>query len=206
MANLLLFAWVFLIFWSIILIFSNGLWAFLTFILSCVVLAAWSNTPEAKAIRGKQEAEAKRAEFAAAKAAEGLEKNFQQLSKDPTNTKALDYVLEVLEGLNKEKLKPLISSIVLPLLKIKPLDERVRAVVFSCAQRSISRSALSTQVPSKVFYDAALDILQQHPEQISLKQYALEVGRWHYSIARPDGKVTIYDEQSIQNDILVRSR
>jgi hypothetical protein len=68
------------------------------------------------------------------------------------------------------------------------------------------RYALSAQIPSKVFYDAALDILQQHPEQISLKQYVLEVGRWHYSIARPDGKVTIYDEQSIQNDILVRSR
>lgn len=206
MANLLLFAWVFLIFWSIILIFSNGLWAFLTFILSCVVLAAWSNTPEAKAIRGKREAKTKRAELAAAKAAEGLKKNFQQLSKDPADTKALDYVLDMLEGLNKEKLKPLISSIVLPLLKLKPLDDRVRAAVFSCAQRSISRSALSTQVPSKVFYDAALDILQQHPEQMSLKQYALDVGRWHYSIARPDGKVTIYDEQSIQNDILVRSR
>lgn len=206
MANLLLFAWVFLIFYSIILVFSNGLWAFLTFALSFVILAIWYNTPEAKAIRGKQEAEAKRAEIAAAKAAEGLEKNFQQLSKDPTDAKALDYVVDVLGGLNKEKLKPLISSIVLPLLKIKPLDERVRATVFSSAKKVISRSSLSTQLPSKVFYDAALDILQQHPDQISLKQYALEVGRWHYSIARPDGKVAIYDEQSIQNDILVRSR
>jgi hypothetical protein len=209
MANLLLFVWFFLIFWSIILIFSNGFWAFLTFALSCAVLGVWSNTPEAKAIRGKQQAEArraelaaasareqqqaeaKRAELAAAKAAEGLEENFRQLSQNPTNTKALDYTLDVLQDLNEENLKPLISSIVLPLLKIKPLDERVRAVVFSCAQRSISRSALSTQVPSKVFYDDALNVLQQHPEQISLKQYALEVGRWHYSIARPDGKVTI---------------
>ena len=154
----------------------------------------------------KNEAEAKRAKLAAAKAAEGLEKNFQQLSKDPTDTIALLYVLDVLEGLNKKQTKPLINSIVLPLLKIAPLNERVRAAVFSCAQRSIFRSASSTLVPSKVFYDAALDILQQHPEQISLKQYALEVGRWHCSIARPDGKVTIYDEQSIQNDILVRSQ
>lgn len=206
MANLLLLAWIFLIFWSIVLVFSNGLWAFLTFILSCIVLAAWSNTPEAKAIRGKQATEAKRAELAATKATQGLEKNFQQLSKDPTNTEALEYVLDVLEGLSKEKLKPLISNVVLPLLEIKPLDERVRATVFSCAQRTISRSALSTQVSSKSFYDAALDILQQHPDQTSLKKYALEVGRWHYSIARPDGKVTIYDEQSIQNDLLVRSR
>ncbi|HEY9810452.1 MAG TPA: hypothetical protein V6D13_14080 [Halomicronema sp.] len=206
MANLLLFAWVFLIVFSISLISSNGLLAFLTFILSFVVLAAWSNTPEAKAIRSKQEAEAKRAELAAAKAAEGLEKNFQQLSKDPTNTKALDYVLDVLEDLSKEKLKPLISSTILPLLKLKPLDERVRATVFSAAKKSISRSASSAQVSSKAFYDAALDILQQHPEQMSLKQYALEVGRWHYCIARADGKVTIYDEQSIQNDILVRSK
>ena len=195
----------FLVFWSSILIFSNGLWAFLIFILSGVVLAIWSNTPEAKALRGKQEAEAKRAALAAAKATEELEKNFQQLSKDPTNAKALNYVLDVLEGLNKEKLKPLISSTILPLLKIKPLDERVRAIVLSCAQKSISPT-LSTQVLSKAFYAAALDILQQHPEQTSLKQYALEVGRWHYSIARPDGKVTIYDEQSMQNDILVRSR
>lgn len=206
MANLLLFAWVFLIVLSINLIFSNGLLAFLTFILSFVVLAAWSNTPEAKAIRSKQETESKRAELAATKAAEGLEKNFQQLSKDPTDTKALDYVLDVLEGLSKDKLKPLISSTILPLLKLKPLDERVRGTVLSAAKKSISRSASSAQVSSKAFYDAALDILQQHPEQISLKQYALEVGRWHYSIARPDGKVTIYDEQSIQNDIIVRSK
>ena len=206
MANLLLLAVVFLIFLTSFLIFYNGLWAFLIFILSFVVIAIWSNTPEAKALAEKQEAEAKRAALAAAKATEGLEKNFQQLSKDPTNAKALNYVLDVLEGLNKEKLKPLISSTILPLLKIKPLDERVRAIVLSCAQKSISRSTLSTQVPSKAFYAAALDILQQHPEQTSLKQYALEVGRWHYSIARPDGKVTIYDEQSMQNDILVRSR
>jgi hypothetical protein len=206
MANFLLLTWVFLLFLSILLIFSNGSWAFLIFIVSCIFLVAWSNTPEAKAISERQKAEAKNAELAAAKVTRELEENLQQLSKDPTDTKALDYILDVLEGLNKEKLKPLISSIVLPLLNIKPLDQRVRTVVFSCAQRSISRSALSTQSPSKVFYDAALDILQQHPEQISLKQYALEVGRWHYSIARADGNVTIYDEQSIQNDILVRSR
>jgi hypothetical protein len=87
-------------------------------------------------------------------------------------------------------------------LKIKPLDERVRATLFSYAQRSIRYNSST----SKAFYDAALDILQQHPEQISLKQYALEVGRWHSSIARPNGKVTVYDEQSIQNDILVRSK
>jgi hypothetical protein len=128
------------------------------------------------------------------------------LSKNPTDTKALDNVLDMLEGFNKEKLKPLISDIVLPLLNIRPLDERVRAAVFLCAQKTISRYDLSTKIPSKVFYDAALDILQQHPEQMALKQYALEVGRWHYSIVRSGGNVTIYDEQSIQNDILVRSR
>jgi hypothetical protein len=66
---------------SIILIFFNGLWAFLIFILSCVVIAVWSNTPEgktllrkqeveAKAIREKRAVDAKRAEIAAAKVIE----------------------------------------------------------------------------------------------------------------------------------------
>jgi predicted membrane protein len=81
MANFLSIAWVFLFFSSIILIFFNGLWAFLIFILSCVVIAVWSNTPEgktllrkqeveAKAIREKRAVDAKRAEIAAAKVIE----------------------------------------------------------------------------------------------------------------------------------------
>jgi predicted Holliday junction resolvase-like endonuclease len=161
----------------------------------------------------EKERAAKRAALAATKAAEELQKNteelqknYEQLSINPTDVRALNYFLDILEGLDRKKLKPLIGSVILPLLSMKPLDERVRAVVFSCAQRTTSKFNSSNQVISQLFYDMSLNILQQHPESQALKIYALEVGRWHCSIARTDGKVTTYDEQSIQNDILVRSR
>jgi hypothetical protein len=55
-------------------------------------------------------------------------------------------------------------------------------------------------------YVTALDLLAGNPRSTVAKQLALELGRWHFGIARPDGLVTIYDEQAIQNDILVRSQ
>jgi hypothetical protein len=55
-------------------------------------------------------------------------------------------------------------------------------------------------------YDAALSILEAHPESTSARTFALSVGRWHFGRIRDDKKVTIYDEQAMQNDILVRSQ
>ena len=161
---------------------------------------------EAKAaeLRKKEEAEAKRAKRIEAAERQRLEKNVKVLSGNPIDIEALQDILDTLEALEPDKLEPLIGNVILPLLEIKPLDERVRATVFTCAKRMTASSVQSSNVPSQLFYDVALDILQQHPDQLSLKKYALEIGRWHHSSVRPDRTVTIYDEQAMQNDIMVR--
>ncbi|PZO38539.1 MAG: hypothetical protein DCF17_14590 [Shackletoniella antarctica] len=87
MANLLSLAWLFLLSLSIVFIFFSGSWALFTFILSCVFLAVWSSTPEAKAIIAKQAAETKSTGLKDIEASEKSENDFQQFSKDPINTK-----------------------------------------------------------------------------------------------------------------------
>lgn len=54
------------------------------------------------------------------------------------------------------------------------------------------------------FYESVLKMVQSRPEEPDLAVLALEAGRWHLGRSRPDGNVTIYDEQAIQNDISVR--
>jgi hypothetical protein len=52
-------------------------------------------------------------------------------------------------------------------------------------------------------YALALEVLEKNPKQPKAKQFVLNIGRWHFGKLRK-GKVTIYDEQAIQNDIQVR--
>ena len=58
-------------------------------------------------------------------------------------------------------------------------------------------------LPSDQAYALALQVLAENPDQPKAKQLVLQVGRYHFGKLRK-GKVTIYDEQSIQNDIQVR--
>lgn len=199
MSAFLNFAFLFLFALSIVFIFFNWKWALIAFVLTCIFAALANSTPENQAAIAKQEEKAN-PEIGK------LKVSFQNLSENPDSDEILNHVLDLLESVRKGKLESLIHNIILPLLRLKPLDKRVRATVFVCAQKAISRPVSSNPPPSQFFYDTALEILQDNPEEIALKQYALEVGRWHYSIIRPDGKVTIYDEQSIQNDILVRTK
>ena len=55
-------------------------------------------------------------------------------------------------------------------------------------------------------YNLVLEVLSENPEKIHIKTLCLTIGRLHYGKLRPDNKVTIYDEQAIQNDIQVRSK
>lgn len=56
------------------------------------------------------------------------------------------------------------------------------------------------------FYQLALHAVANHPQSVLIRPFALEVGRWHKGRLRPDGNVTIYDEQALQNDIVVRTK
>jgi hypothetical protein len=64
---------------------------------------------------------------------------------------------------------------------------------------------VSPTFDSQFFYNSALDLIISHSGDTSVKVFALNIGRWHYSLKREDRKPTIYDEQAIQNDINTRS-
>lgn len=209
--NFLFSASIFFFLASGIFLFINGGWAVLSFIIFALLFTAYTKTPdgikqaaEAAEMGRKKEAEAERVKRLEVEELKKLEEKVEELSSNPVNTKLLEDILDTLETLEQNKLKPLIGNVILPLLDIKPLDERVRDTVLACAQKMTAPSIRSPKIPSRLFYDAALNILQQHPDQFSLKKYALDVGRWHHSSVRPDRTVTIYDEQAIQNDIMVR--
>ena len=189
----------------LIFIFASGWLSFVFLILSCICLAMGSlvkrYTPEYRAAIKQQKELDKKAKLMIKK----LQNNFNILCIDPNNLDVIDPIVEALNEIQKQNIEPLIDSIILPLLELKPLDEKIRNAVFSCAKRSIYSSTLRYKLYSKNFYDTALKILDQNPDKTSLKQYALEVGRWHYSLQRANNQLTIYDEQAIQNDILFRS-
>jgi len=197
----LLFGFALLVF-AILFLFLNLGFSVVLFIISFGLITVHYQTPKGKAEIAKAQAE----KLALAELKKSVEVRIKHLSSNPSDVASLEYILTTLDTLSKGDLKSLIGSVVIPLLKLKPLDERVRASVLSYAKKAIPRITSANEISSKNFYEAALEILQQHPEQIPLKQYALDVGRWHCSMSRTDGKVTIYDEQSIQNDIVVRSK
>jgi len=64
---------------------------------------------------------------------------------------------------------------------------------------------ISSAIPSQELYNLALSALETHPSEPKSKQLVLKIGRYHFGKLR-GGKVTIYDEQAIQNDIQVRSK
>lgn len=171
-----------------------------------LIFAHYKSPQGQKELKEAQKAseEARRASIEERKA---FEANFERLRNDPSDNVSLQYILNALASQNKKSLKKSMRTIILPLLRLRPLDGVIRDTVFSYAKQVITIKIVGTdEASSGDIYKAALDILSQHPDQIPLKQYALEVGRWHYAIQRPDRKVTIYDEQAIQNDIAVRSK
>jgi hypothetical protein len=54
-------------------------------------------------------------------------------------------------------------------------------------------------------YELALQILRDHPDSVVARAFALKAGRASYSAMRPNNSPTMYDEQAIQNDIMVRT-
>lgn len=54
-----------------------------------------------------------------------------------------------------------------------------------------------------VAWDVYKEVLRRLKMSPELKPFALEIGRVAYATRRPDGALTLYDEQAIQNDIMV---
>jgi len=91
--------------------------------------------------------------------------------------------------------------------------------ILALLQKSPDDSSCANRIPSLLdegksfhqynygtIYNLALEILDSNPDKIYIKTLCLALGRMHYGNLRPDKNPTIYDEQAIQNDILMRSR
>src|SRR5262245_41711948 len=63
---------------------------------------------------------------------------------------------------------------------------------------------LPTAASQKVFR-IALHALAENSRP-SAQNFALEIGRWHFARCRRDRRLTICDEQAIQQEVLVRCR
>jgi len=63
-----------------------------------------------------------------------------------------------------------------------------------------------TQAETQDLYNTSLKVLEANSSSQEAKMLVLDLGRLHYSVLRPDKKPTIYDEQAIQNDIIVRAK
>jgi hypothetical protein len=91
-------------------------------------------------------------------------------------------------------------------------QKRLRVLMNELAESPLDRSLHAEildllradgQVAADV-YGAALEAVEATRGAPMVKQFALEVGRIHYSASREDGQPTVYDEHAIQNDISMR--
>jgi hypothetical protein len=69
-------------------------------------------------------------------------------------------------------------------------------------QKEFIKYLASVEWQRATAYRSVLNLLATNSEPY-MKQFVLDVARWHYSKGRKDGKLTVYDEQAIQNDILM---
>jgi len=78
-------------------------------------------------------------------------------------------------------------------------DRRIHLIILNCL-----RAMTIEPIQRQWLYDRVLDLVQQSPSSVDLSVLALDVGRWYLGKTRPDGRITVYDESAIQNDIAVR--
>lgn len=88
-------------------------------------------------------------------------------------------------------------------LESSPLDQDLHNQILSFI--GDQRDAFSKHnALAQECYPLALGILENNPDSLAAKQFALEAGRTSHAAGRADKKPTIYDEQAIQNDIMIR--
>lgn len=92
----------------------------------------------------------------------------------------------------------LLSDSLFKEFKNQPIREQILSLIHSASG--------ITQAETEDLYKTSLKILEANSSSQEAKTLVLDLGRLHYSILRPNKKPTIYDEQAIQNDIIVRSK
>jgi hypothetical protein len=132
-------------------------------------------------------------------AKEKLEQNLLLFQQNPSSPDLPREIIKSLKELSTYNLveAPKTREVIELLLISRPQDVEIQ----NYASEKIKRGMFRSQEA----YAMALRILEHHPSEPKAKQFVLDIGRWHFAKIR-GGKVTIYDEQAIQNDISVRSR
>ena len=91
---------------------------------------------------------------------------------------------------------------VVALLETRPTDRATHREVWQLVNKM---DPLVIGIFAGTLYQLALGLVQDHPDESNVRVLALEFGRLSNGLTRPDGRVTIYDEQAIQNDIQART-
>lgn len=125
-------------------------------------------------------------------------KLLQQLKANPNSLSHERFAVCVSKArfLSAKLLEPLFDY-----LDLAPLNSVVQQHFIQCA----SHIMLLSDTQRERIYLRALEILEDNPSNPAAKRFVLNVGRWHFGKSRKDGRITIYDEQRIQNDILARA-
>ncbi len=203
---------------GVIVFFVNPGIGFWMFMLGVVMLLIWLMTPAGRAFQRAAEIEEENKKKQAKQAEENKKKRVKQaveqakakvqaLQQDPGNQDLWQDILETLESLPEESVKLGMSDVVVPFIRIVALDDHYRSSVALRVIKCLPTSGLSDldKDTSQQMYDLALEILETYPDQPAFKVFVLQIGRWHFGNVR-GGQATIYDEQAIQNDILVRAK
>ena len=185
---------------GVIMLFISPPTGLVILFMSWIVYQIYNQTPTGKAeAKEKAEQEAIRARLP-----ETITKKFQTLKTDPKNKELLYEIIYSMDKLDQPKLNEKMATVGISLLLMYAQQPEVRENLFKLADNSQSSWA-NIHMTTTDFYKAALKILEENPDAPGLRQYALRVGRWSYSKFN-GGKITIAQEQSIQNDIFVRIR
>jgi len=99
--------------------------------------------------------------------------------------------------LNK-KLSPLFNQLQ------KQFEESITKEILEELQKIEASSVIVYQI-GKSFYDKFLDLILTHKGDVKTKLFALDMGRWYYSKTSFWQNVSKQDEETIQNDIKIRS-
>jgi hypothetical protein len=86
------------------------------------------------------------------------------------------------------------------ILENRPSDKSVQELFIQFLKKIPRVAAVDTAY----IYRQVLSFLSSDSSP-AIKQFVLQVARFHYARSRMDGRLTIYDEQAIQNDILVNT-
>ena len=187
-------------------LFVNFVWGIAILFLGLFTCALWGVTPEGKALLKQQKAEQANRQKQEQQSIEVAREKIALLQQESDNQQLRQEIYEAIQNFSDGSLKAEMRAVVMPFLKLVALDDQLRSSISSKIKQCIQSITFSNEVVSQDVYDLALEILESHPTEPKIRQFVLDIGRWHFGKARGTGNPTVYDEQAIQNDIMVRSK